>query len=91
MRETLERTRTRITKKHAESPTIEAGLFSANSDELRQFEANRRYWKVWLDNVDDDILREPERVKAFYEVRSTRIEPLGIVYLVPDGKGTEAS
>ena len=36
-----------------------------------------------LDNVDDDLTREPDRVRRFYEVRSTRIEPLGIVYMMP--------
>jgi hypothetical protein len=30
-------------------------------------------------------------VRRFYEVRSTRIEPLGIVYLVPAGGLAEGS
>ena len=84
MRDTLESTRTRIVKKHAEtSANFDGLLLDWDLDERRQFESNRRYWKSWLDNVDDDLTREPERVKRFYAVRSTRIEPLGIVYLVP--------
>jgi superfamily II DNA/RNA helicase len=82
MRDTLERTRNRIVKEHSKDVSAQLTLF--NADELRQFEANRKYWKLWLDNVDDDLTREPGRVRRFYEVRSTRIEPLGIVYLVPD-------
>ena len=28
--------------------------------------------------------REPERVRAFYEVQATRVEPVGLVYLWPE-------
>ena len=84
MRDTLESTRVSIVKKHAETSANFDGLLRGwDLDARRQFESNRRYWKSWLDNVDDDLTREPERVKRFYAVRSTRIEPLGIVYLVP--------
>jgi hypothetical protein len=86
MRETLERTRARIVKELGKDVASQVTLF--NTDELRQHESNRRYWKSWLDNVDDDLTREPDRVRRFYEVRSTRIEPLGIVYMMP---GTDAS
>ena len=71
-------------KEHAKTAQEFEGILTGfNTDERRQHEANRKYWKSWLDNVDDDLNREPERVRRFYEVRSTRIEPLGIVYLVP--------
>ena len=86
MRDTLERTRGRIVKEHAKTAEEFEGILTGfNIDERRQHEANRKYWKSWLDNVDDDLQREPERVRRFYEVRSTRIEPLGMVYLVPAG------
>ncbi len=86
MRDTLEKTRGRIVKEHSKTTQEFEGILTGfNTDERRQHEANRKYWKSWLDNVDDDLNREPERVRRFYEVRSTRIEPLGIVYLVPAG------
>jgi superfamily II DNA/RNA helicase len=86
MRDTLERTRSRIVKEHARTSEEFEGLLTGfDADERRQFESNRKYWKSWLDNVEDDLSREPDRVRRFYEVRSTRIEPLGIVYLVPSG------
>ena len=92
MRETLDRTRTRIAREHSRTDKDFEGIFAQfNPDERRQFESNRRYWKNWLDNVEDDIAREPERVKRFYEVRSTRIEPLGIVYLIPATGLTEGA
>ena len=84
MRETLETTRARIVKKHAATLTeFDNLLLEWDQNERRQLESNRRYWKQWLDNVEDDLQREPARVRNFYAVRSTRIEPLGIVYLVP--------
>ena len=82
MLETLERTRSRIVKELGKDVAAQVTLF--NTDELRQHESNRKYWKSWLDNVDDDLRREPDRVRGFYEVRSTRIEPLGIVYMMPN-------
>jgi hypothetical protein len=93
MRETLEKTRSRIEDAHSRtSKEFEGLLLNFNADERRQFESNRKYWKSWLDNVDDDLAREPDRVRRFYEVRSTRIEPLGIVYLVPaDGLPSDAA
>jgi hypothetical protein len=51
--------------------------------EKRQLESNRRYWDKWLANVEDDLKREPERVRKFYEVASFRIEPVGLAYLWP--------
>ncbi len=51
--------------------------------EKRQLESNRRYWDKWLANVEDDLKREPERVRRFYEVASFRIEPVGLAYLWP--------
>jgi len=84
MRDTLEKTRSRIVKEHSRTSEEFEGLLAGfGSDERRQFESNRKYWKSWLDNVDDDLRREPDRVRSFYEVRSIRIEPLGIVYMLP--------
>lgn len=52
-------------------------------DERRQYEANRRYWERWIENVEDDLQREPARILDFYRTSSYRIEPVGIVYLYP--------
>ena len=54
-----------------------------NDDERRQLESNRRYWQKWLENVEGDLRREPERVRSFYQVSSFRIEPVGLAYLWP--------
>ena len=54
-----------------------------NDVERRQLESNRRYWQRWLANVEDDLRREPDRVREFYNVTSFRIEPIGLAYLWP--------
>ncbi len=51
--------------------------------EKRQLESNRRYWDKWLANVEGDLQREPDRVRQFYQVASSRIEPVGLAYLWP--------
>ncbi len=54
-----------------------------SEEEKRQLDSNRRYWQRWLQNVEGDLRREPERVRDFYKVTSSRIEPIGLAYLWP--------
>ena len=56
-------------------------------DEKRQLEDNMRYWRKWLEGVDIELEREPARIRDFYEVKTTRIEPVGLVYLWPLNNG----
>ncbi len=43
-----------------------------------------RYWRTRLDQFDRDLEREPGRIRAFYEVQTPRVEPVGLVYLWPE-------
>jgi SNF2 family DNA or RNA helicase len=52
-------------------------------DERRQVEADRRYWKARLLKLEEEMLNEPKRIESTYEVKATRIEPVGLVYLWP--------
>ncbi|HVC99429.1 MAG TPA: DISARM system SNF2-like helicase DrmD, partial [Pirellulales bacterium] len=52
-------------------------------DELRQLEANRRHWTRRLAMIEHELASEPERIRAVYQVKATRIEPIGLVYLWP--------
>ena len=54
-------------------------------DELarRQREAEYRYWGHRLEAIEHEVMDEPTRIRASYEVKATRIEPVGIVYLWP--------
>lgn len=62
------------------SDQMELGL---NDEEKRQREADIRYWKSWLENVEGDLASEPDRIRDLYTVKSHRIEPVGLVYLWP--------
>jgi SNF2 family DNA or RNA helicase len=55
-----------------------------NDDELRQLKADARAWTIRLQQFDHDLESEPDRIKSFYQVRATRIEPVGLVYLWPE-------
>ena len=54
-----------------------------NSDEMRQLESNKRHWEKRLAAIDRELKTEPERIKAVYEVKAQRIEPVGLIYLWP--------
>ena len=53
-------------------------------EETRQLESDMRHWQRRLAQFDRDLEREPERIRAFYEVRAQRVEPVGLVYLWPE-------
>jgi superfamily II DNA or RNA helicase len=54
-----------------------------NDEEQRQLESNQRHWDRRLHAIDQELAREPERIRALYEVRAERLEPVGLVYLSP--------
>lgn len=60
--------------------------FGFNDDEKRQLDLDRRYWKKWLETVDQDLIDEPARIRDFYKIEVDRIEPIGLVYLWPSSK-----
>lgn len=51
--------------------------------EARQRAADRRSWERAATRLDDELVREPERLRAAARVRATRLEPIGLVYLWP--------
>jgi hypothetical protein len=55
--------------------------------EARQRAADRRSWERAATRLDDELEREPERLRAAYRVRAQRLEPIGIVYLWPKARG----
>lgn len=85
LRETLERQRSRVRaelEKH--EARLEQMTLGFNAQEKRELETNMRAWRIRLGQFENDIGREPDRIRRFYEVRATRIEPVGLVYLWPD-------
>ncbi|MBL8824624.1 MAG: DEAD/DEAH box helicase, partial [Planctomycetia bacterium] len=57
--------------------------FPEKDEELRQLQANQRYWEKRLLKIFEELETEPQRIKDVYEVQATRIEPVGLVYLWP--------
>ena len=85
LRDALEKQRARVAaelEQHERQPEQLALRFS--EDEKRQLQANVAAWRRRLDQFDAEIEREPPRVRAFYDVRATRVEPVGLVYLWPE-------
>ncbi len=54
-----------------------------HEDERRQLEANKRHWVKRLASIDEELKTEPDRIRDVYDVKATRIEPVGLVYLWP--------
>ena len=52
-------------------------------EELRQLEANKKYWDKRLTMIEDELRSEPARIREIYQVKAKRIEPVGLVYLWP--------
>jgi len=57
--------------------------FDFVEEERRQLEANRRYWDKRLIALEHELDSEPQRIREQYDVKATRIEPVGLVYLWP--------
>jgi hypothetical protein len=86
LRETLERQRERVRErllKFDEQP-FEQLTLGFDEEEKRQLEADVRSWRSRLSQFDRDLELEPARIREFYEVKATRIEPVGLVYLWPE-------
>ena len=85
LRDVLEAQRSRVAaelERHERQPDQLALDFSV--EEKRQLQANMAAWRRRLAQFDAELEREPERVRAFYEVQATRVEPVGLVYLWPE-------
>jgi len=81
MKKLLEEQRDRILKQEKQYETYQLSLFS--KDEMRQIEADSRHWRIRLAELEEDIIKEPERIEQAYQVKADRVEPVGLVYLWP--------
>lgn len=85
LRETLEKQRTRVFEELARHEKHGTQLvLKLNDKEKRQRDLDVRSWRVRLEQFERDLRTEPERLRAFYEVQATRVEPVGLVYLWPE-------
>jgi hypothetical protein len=65
---------------HQQSLFIMEGLAPL---EARQLELDRKHWQKRLGALQAEINEEPKRIADGYEVKASRIEPVGVVYLWP--------
>ncbi len=54
-----------------------------DSSEMAQLRANIRHWELRLQSLEQLRIDEPRRIAEVYDVKATRIEPVGIAYLWP--------
>lgn len=84
-RETIERQLARVREELARyEREYEQLTLGFDDDEKRQLEANMNAWRKRLEQFTRDLEHEPPRIRDFYEVRATRVEPVGLVYLWPE-------
>jgi hypothetical protein len=82
MVEILQSQRTRIETAFAKTADPQLTL-EWDDESRRQLEADRRHWQKRLHALEGEIIREPARIRAGYDIKANRVEPVGIVYLWP--------
>ena len=73
--------RDRILEQEAKSKTTQLSFF--NLKEQEQLGADIRHWQKRLAQIDRELDSEPQRIEGIYQVKASRIDPVGIVYLYP--------
>ena len=63
---------------------VDVNLIEPSEEEKRQRQADVASWRTRLVQFDRDLETEPDRIRAFYEVRARRVESIGLVCLWPD-------
>ena len=85
LRATLDRQRQRVVEELAKTETdFDQLTMDFHDEDKRQLQTNIRTWRSRLKKFDHDLEREPQRIRAFYEVCAKRVEPVGLVYLWPE-------
>jgi hypothetical protein len=79
----LEAQRDRIAQAEKGFDPKQLALPGIDDAERRQLERDHRHWRTRLDEIECEIEAEPARVRASYEIRASRLEPIGLVYLWP--------
>ena len=72
-----------------EKPSLVTQLsLDLNPDEAEQRRQDEDFWRQRLEVIDGEIEREPELIREAYRISARRLEPVGLVYLLPaQGEG----
>jgi SNF2 family DNA or RNA helicase len=79
----LEDQRRRIAKAIGSFDQKQLELPGIADAERAQKRADRRYWEQRQSEIERELQDEPARLRASFEIRATRLEPVGLVYLWP--------
>jgi hypothetical protein len=79
----LEAHRDRIARAQKDFDPKQLALPGIDDAERRQRERDHSHWGTRLVEIEREIEDEPARVRASYEIRASRLEPIGLVYLWP--------
>ena len=87
MREILQDQQKRISRCVDQYKTADPAQTTLSFDqaERRQLEADHRYWAKRLANLEREITEQPQRIADVYNIHAQRVEPVGLVYLLPGG------
>lgn len=80
MADILAEQRKRIERRELEVQQLELDF---GEEEKRQISADKKHWKRRVQEIAEELRREPVRIRESYVVRAQRLEPVGIVYLWP--------
>ncbi len=85
LRKTIEAQGKRVRDQLAKIPEGQMRLDELfTPEERRQLDLDQRAWERRLEQFKGELDTEPQRVQAFYEVRASRVEPVGLIYLWPE-------
>jgi hypothetical protein len=80
LHELLTQQRRKIETEDAKPDDPQFNLFNEEAEQRRR---DRAHWKRKIQELDDEIAREPARVRDSYAVRADRVEVVGLLYLWP--------
>lgn len=84
MKYLLEEQRDRILKQQKETERdYQQLVLEFAADDKRQLDADRRHWERRLEAIAQELITEPERIEQVYQVKASRVEPVGLLYLWP--------
>ncbi len=81
MKKILSEQQTQIAKCQKDSKAVQLSL--PFIEEQRQLDADRRHWEKRIKEIASELISEPARIEAAYQVKAVRVEPVGVIYLWP--------
>lgn len=72
-------------QREIDKPSLQVQLkLDLNPEEAEQRRQDEAHWRQRLSVIDQEIEREPELIREGYRISARRLEPVGLVYLLPE-------